>query len=73
MSACPVFLQHVFKVNDELSGITKCNALTIQMLFYGSKRYFLNQTIQYDDNDNDNDLFYYSDLCYNDFVTSSIN
>ena len=26
-----------------------------------------------DDNDNDNDLFYYSDLCYNDFVTSSIN
>ena len=25
------------------------------------------------DNDNDNDLFYYSDLCYNDFVTSSIN
>ena len=25
------------------------------------------------DNNNDNDLFYYSDLCYNDFVTSSIN
>ena len=25
------------------------------------------------DSDNDNDLFYYSDLCYNDFVTSNIN
>ena len=34
--------------------------------------YAIVETI-HNDNDNDNDLFYYSDLCYNDFVTSNLN